>query len=87
MEIVVLHRQVLNNKEVFDREIAYSSIEDLRSAIVEIVENWSNMHGNDTMITCPTVQFKVGTRIVLTCAANNDIETFEIRDVIFNIDK
>ena len=82
MEIVVQHRQVLNNEEVFDRDYTYDRIEDLRRAIIEIVEKWSNMHGNDTMITFPKVQFKVGTRIVLTCAANNDIETFEIKDII-----
>jgi hypothetical protein len=82
MKIVVQQRQVLDNEEVFNCETTYESVEDLRSAIVEIVKNWSNMQGNDTMITCPKEEIKVGFRIVLTCAANNDIETFEIKDVI-----
>jgi hypothetical protein len=81
MEIIVQQRQVLDNEEVFNCETTYNSIDDLRSAIKEIVENWSNMQGSDTMINCPK-QLKVGSRIVLRCAANNDVETFEIKDVI-----
>lgn len=81
MEIVVHHCQILNNKEIFDCLTTYTSIDDLRSAIVEIMDNWSNIHGGDTMITCPD-QLKNGSRIVLRCATNNDIEAFEIRDII-----
>ena len=82
MEITVQRRQVLDNKEIFDRDFTYDSIEDLRRAIIEVIENWSNMHGSNTMATFPSVQLKVGFRIVLSCAANNDIETFEIKDII-----
>jgi hypothetical protein len=39
------------------------------------------MQGSDTIISRPK-RLKVGSRIVLRCAANNDIETFEIKDVI-----
>jgi hypothetical protein len=81
MEIVVQQRQVLDNEEVFNCETTYESVEDLKDAIAEIVENWSNMQGSDTIISRPK-RLKVGSRIVLRCAANNDIETFEIKDVI-----
>lgn len=83
MEIVVQQRQVLDNEEVFNCETTYESIEDLKDAIEEIEENWSNMQGSDTIISRPK-QLKVGSRIVLRCAANNDIETFEIKDVILS---
>jgi hypothetical protein len=39
------------------------------------------MQGSDTIISRPK-QLKVGSQIVLRCAANNDIETFEIKDVV-----
>lgn len=81
MEIIVQQRQVLDNEEVFNCETTYESVEDLKDAIAEIVENWSAMQGSDTIISRPK-QLKVGSRIVLTCAANNDVETFEIKDVI-----
>lgn len=81
MEIVVRQCQILNNKEIFNCEAIYDSIEDLKDAIEEIIANWSNMHGSDTMISYPK-HLNVGSRIVLRCAENNDIETFEIKDVI-----
>ena len=81
MEIVVQQRQVLDNEEVFNCETTYESVEDLKDAIAEIVENWSAMQGSDTIISRPK-RLKVGSRIILSCAANNDIETFEIKDVI-----
>ena len=81
MEIIVRQCQILDNKVVFNCETTYGSIEDLRSAIKEIVDNWSNMQGNDAIISCPK-QLKNGSRIVLTCSESNDIETFEIKDVI-----
>jgi hypothetical protein len=81
MEIIVQQRQVLDNEEIFDSESIFESIEDLKDVIEEIIENWSNMQGSDTIISRPK-QLKVGSRIVLSCAANDDIETFEIKDVI-----
>jgi hypothetical protein len=82
MEIIVQRRRVIDNKEVFNCELTYESIEDLRAAIIEIIENWSNMHGSDAIISSCPKQLKVGSRIVLTCAANNDSETIDIKDVI-----
>lgn len=81
MEIVVRQCQILDNKVVFNCETTYESIEDLKDAIAEIIENWSNMQGSYSMISCPK-RLNVGARIVLRCSANNDIETFEIKDVV-----
>ena len=81
MEIIVQQRQVIDNEEVFNCETTYKSIEDLKDVIVEMIDNWSNMQGSDTIISNPK-QLKVGSRIVLRCAANDDIETFEIKDII-----
>jgi hypothetical protein len=82
MEIIVHQKQVLDNEEVFDCKTTYNSFEDLRCAILEIIENWCNMQGNDAIISCPNAEIKVGFRIVLTCATNKDIETFEVKDII-----
>ena len=81
MEIVVRQCQFLDNKEIFNCESTFESIEDLKDVIAEIIENWSNMHGSYSMISYPK-RLNVGSRIVLRCSANNDIETFEIKDVI-----
>lgn len=81
MEIIVKQRQVIDDEEVFNCENTYESVEDLKDAIEEIVENWSDMQGNDAIISRPK-QLKVGSRIVLSCAATADVETFEIKDVI-----
>jgi hypothetical protein len=81
MEIIVKQRQVIDDEEIFNCENTYESIEDLKDAIEEIVENWTNMQGSDAIISRPK-QLKVGSRIVLSCTANADNETLEIKDVI-----
>lgn len=82
MKIVVQRCQVIDNEEVFNCEMLYDSIEDLRAAIAEIIDNWSNMHGSDNINTYPPIQLKVGLKLILRCAF--DVETFMIKDIIFS---
>lgn len=81
MEITVRRHQILDNEEVFNCEDTYESIEDLEAAVKEMIVNWADMQGRNTVISCPK-NLKIGSKFVLSCRSNTDIETFEITDII-----